>query len=180
MRVRQLRVTETIFEWDRHWENKTGMREWDRQQRSKTVNQAVREWDRQTDRTSILDTPALSVLLLSSDAFFLRLSLSHRCWGIVKGKHRALKFFRKRNPWNRSLQSPESWRLEPTLFFNRLNWSERAQLDECAMCIPRAKNPNKSYTLKNPAKDLLKHTCSWFTTASYTPGQHTALWGNFK
>lgn len=94
-----------------HWENKTGMREWDRQQRSKTVKQAVREWDRQTARTSILDTPALSVLLLSSDAFFPQsLSLSD-AEGLWKGSTERYSFLGKETLETAPIkaQNPDDW-----------------------------------------------------------------------
>lgn len=75
-------------EWECETDNESqALREW---------KQHERERERQTGWTSTLDTPALSVLLLSSAAFFLHLSLSlSDAGGLWKGSTECYSFLGK-------------------------------------------------------------------------------------
>ncbi len=121
------------------------------------------------------------LLLFFSVSLSLSFSLFLRCWGIVKGKHGALQFFRKRTLETAPFKAANPDMIWVDDVLQQIHATGARQSTAwwvLSFAFPARKNPNNRYTLKNPY--TLTHANARDSLLPATPGQHKAPWVNLK
>lgn len=171
MRVRLLRVTETIFEWDRLGTERI-KQAWESETDNKGVRQWSKQWESETDRRPNLNTwhsGSVSAAPVIWCFFSPSLSLSD-AEGLWKGSTERYSFLGKETLETAPIkaQNPDDWSQRCSSTDSHYWSAAEHSLMSPVHCASRELKPKQELHVKKSSKRFTEtHTRSWFTTASH-------------